>query len=154
MKDDENQQTGEAALQRRSTLPHRILVVDDEPMMRHLNTKMLVDAGYHVDAAEDGAVAWDTLQVKNYDLLITDNTMPKVSGVELIEKVRAAGMALPVIMATAASPQAELSQYPAAKPAAILVKPYTMAEFLATVSSVLCAVIPIVMLQLCRSTPP
>ena len=140
-----------AALKCQSIPPHRILVVDDEPMMRHLNTKMLTDAGYHVDAAEDGAVAWNTLQAKSYDLLITDNNMPKVSGVELIEKVRAAGMALPVIMATGSLPQEDLTRTPHLKPAAILVKPYTLAEFLGTVSSVLCILIPVVMLPLCLS---
>jgi len=120
-------------------------VVDDEPLMRHLNTKMLVNAGYRVDAAEDGAVAWDTLQFKNYDLLITDNTMPKVTGVELIEKVRAAGMPLRVIMATAALPSQEFARLPSLQPAAIVLKPYTIAEFLGTVRDVLRAVVPMPM---------
>jgi len=126
---------------------HRILVVDDEPLMRHLNTKMLLDAGYHVDAAEDGAAAWDTLQFKSYDLLITDNNMPKVSGVELIEKVRAARMVLPVIMATGTLPEEEFTRCPWLQPAATLIKPYTPTEFLGTVKKVL-ASRPIVTLQL------
>jgi CheY-like chemotaxis protein len=129
--------------------PPRILVVEDEPLMRHLNIKMLIDAGYHVDAAEDGAAAWDTLQVESYDLLVTDNSMPKVSGVELIGKVRAAGMALPVIMATGALPQEEFVRRPHLQPAATLIKPYTLEEFLGTVRKVLCAAAFVVMAQLC-----
>jgi DNA-binding response OmpR family regulator len=118
-------------------VPHRILVVEDEPAMRMVNIKMLMDAGYKVDAAEDGAAAWDTLQSKSYDLLITDNNMPKVSGIELIGKVHAAKMALPVIMATGTVPELEFIRRPWLQPAALLVKPYTATEFLGTVKTVL-----------------
>jgi DNA-binding response OmpR family regulator len=152
MKDDQTQQTGQpacAALQCQGKSSHRVLVVDDEPIMRKLNTLILFDNGYHVDAVEDGAVAWDTLQLKSYDLLITDNTMPRVTGVELIGKVRAAGMALPVIMVTAAVPKEEFARRPWLQPAAMLLKPYAIAEFLSTVKSVLCAAVALVMLQLC-----
>ena len=138
-------QTGEpanAALQCQRSPPHRVLVVDDESNMRKLNTEFLIAYGYHVDAAEDGAVAWDTLQTKSYDLLITDNTMPKVTGVELIEKVRAAGMPLPVIMATATLPKQTFARNPWLQPAATLLKPYTLAELLGTVKHVLCAAAP------------
>jgi CheY-like chemotaxis protein len=119
--------------------PHRVLGVEDEPIMRDINIKMLLDAGYHADAAEDGAVAWDVLQKKSYDLVITDNNMPKVTGVELIEKVRTAGLPLPVIMATGTIPHEEFARNPELLPAATLLKPYTMAEFLGTVKFVLCA---------------
>jgi DNA-binding response OmpR family regulator len=141
MKADEIRQTEDpasAALRCQTDPPHRILVVEDEPCMRLLNARMLLDAGYHVDAAENGAAAWDTLQAENYDLLITDNSMPKVSGVELIEKVRDAGMALPVIMATAVLPKEAFTRQPRLKPAATLLKPYTITEFLGTVRNVLC----------------
>src|ERR1035438_3169239 len=141
MNSDEIRQTGQtanAAFQCQRSPPHRILVVEDEPTIRKRSTEILVRHGYDVDAVEDGAVAWDTLQLKNYDLLITDNSMPKVSGVELIEKVRDAGMALPVIMATAVLPKEAFTRQPRLKPAATLLKPYTITEFLGTVRNVLC----------------
>jgi CheY-like chemotaxis protein len=137
-----------APQKRQADQPQRILVVDDEPCFRRLNIKMLVDAGYHVDSAEDGEVAWDTLQVNSYDLLITDNTMPKVTGLELIELVRDAGLPLPVIMATGASPDMEFIRNPRLVPAAMLLKPYTLAEFLGVVKRVLCPVVAIVMFML------
>lgn len=152
MKNDKTRQTGEPsgpALQGQTRQPPRVLVVDDEPTIRRLNAKMLLDAGYNVDAVEDGAVAWDALQVKKYDLLITDNNMPKVSGVELIEKVRAAGMSLPVIMATGALPNEGFSRQGRLRPAATLLKPYTLAEFLGTVATVLCGTVLTAMLLLC-----
>jgi DNA-binding response OmpR family regulator len=134
--------------------PRRVLVVEDEPIIRRLNTKMLMDAGYHVDTAENGAVAWDTLQLKSFDLLITDNSMPKVTGIELIEKVRSAGMALLVIMATGMLPNEAFTRSPWLQPAATLIKPYSLAEFLGTVKNVLCGAVPIVMWQPCEMGIP
>jgi DNA-binding response OmpR family regulator len=126
-----------AALQRQPGPPRRILVVDDEPLLRRLNTEVLVDAGYRVDTAEDGAVAWDALQIGSYDLLITDNEMPNVSGIGLLKKLRAARMDMPVIMATGTFPKDEFTQYPWLQPAATLLKPYTIEELLGTVKTVL-----------------
>jgi hypothetical protein len=57
--------------------------------------------------------------------------------VELIEKVRASGRSLPVIMATGILPTAEFQRKPSLQPTATVVKPYTIAEFLGTVKSVL-----------------
>ena len=117
--------------------------------MRNFIAKTLMACGYCVDSAEDGAVAWDRLQANKYDLLITDNRMPNVSGFKLIEKVRAAGMALPVIMATGIDPEEELTQQPWLRPAAVLLKPYSRAEFLGTVKSVLGAAVVTAMFLLC-----
>ena len=116
---------------------HRILVVDDDDNMRRLNAEVLIDSGYHVDAAEDGAVAWDALQLNRYDLVVTDQNMPKVTGVELLKKLRAARMDLPVIMATSALPDEEFIRYPWLQPSATLLKPYTVGELLGTVTEVL-----------------
>jgi len=101
MKDDEVRPTGEPAGAPRhgQTRPaHRILVADDGSAVRQLMTAVLIGSGYHVDAAEDGAVAWEALQAKPYDLLITDHNMPKITGVELVKNLRSARMALPVVM--------------------------------------------------------
>ncbi len=116
--------------------------MDDDATIRHINTHVLALSGYHVDAAEDGAAAWDTLQHANYDLLITDNNMPKVSGVELLHKLHAAHMALPVILATGMPPMAELTQYPWLQPAALLIKPFSCRELLGTVKNILRQTVP------------
>ena len=117
--------------------PRRILVAEDDLAVRQCSTQVLTHHGYHVDAAEDGAVAWNTLQTQSYDLIITDNTMPKVTGVELVRKLHAAHMAVPVIMATGVPPL-EVDLRPL-RIAAILVKPFTVDELLGTVRTVLCA---------------
>ena len=117
--------------------PRRILVVDDEPLIRQLYTEVLTDSGYKVDGAEDGAVAWDTLQKQRYDLLITDNEMPKVSGMELLEMLHAARMNLPVIMATGTFPKEEFNHRPWLQPDITLIKPFILAEFALAVDEVL-----------------
>lgn len=117
--------------------PNRILVVEDDLSLRQIHTDVLAQADYEVEAAEDGAVAWDALQVNGYDLLITDNQMPKVTGVDLLKKVHAARMKLRVIMATGTYPDEEFTRYPWLQPAATLLKPYSMAEFLSAVKKVL-----------------
>lgn len=118
--------------------PRRILVADDEPLIRQLYTEVLVDAGHQVDAAENGLVAWDALQVSAYDLLITDNEMPKATGVDLLKKIHVARMTLPVMMATATFPEEVFIRYPEIQPAVTLLKPHTVTEFLEAVEEVLC----------------
>ena len=123
--------------QREPNLCQRILVVDDDPAIRRLNSEVLTYSGYQVDAAEDGADAWDALQLNSYDLLVTDNDMPDVTGVDLLKKLHAARMALPVIMATGTSPQAELNRHPWLQIDVTLLKPYTFDELLGAVKNVL-----------------
>lgn len=117
--------------------PPRILVAEDDHAIRQLNTEALLNSGYHVDAAEDGEIAWDTLRAKPYDHLVTDNDMPKVTGVDLLKKLHAAHLAVPVIMATGIPPLDEFIRYPWIQPVALLLKPYTIAELLGKVEQVL-----------------
>ena len=124
-------------LQSQTNPPDHILVVEDDDFFRRLNTQVLVRSGYEVDAATDGAAAWQALNTDGYDLMITDNNMPKLSGVELLKKLRVACMALPVIMATGTLPKEEFTRYPWLQPAATLLKPYTGEDMLRMVKKVL-----------------
>jgi len=92
-----------------------------------------------VNAAEDGATAWEELQANSYNLLIADQKIPKVSGVVLLKKIHAAHMALPVIIATKTLPTRKFSHLPWLQPATILRKPYTFERLLGTVKNVLYA---------------
>jgi two-component system chemotaxis response regulator CheY len=132
-------QAGELAdIPFQSQLNHqRILVVDDDGDIRRLNIEVLAGSGYKVDAAADGAVAWDILQLNRYDLLLTDHDMPKVTGVELLKKLRAAHMTLPVILISGTIPTKELSRHPQLQIDGTLLKPYTPEELLAAVRKVL-----------------
>ena len=129
MKNDSVPQTEEslgAQSRCQATPANRILLVDDEMDIRQVNAEVLRRYGYQTQTAADGAAAWEALQANSYDLLITDNSMPKVSGVELVKKVRSAHMTLPVILATSALPPAEeLDRIPWLQPVATLVKPFS-----------------------------
>ena len=123
--------------QPQASATHRILVVEDDPDILQLNTAALIQSGYLVETAANGGTAWDLLQLDGFDLLVTDNEMPGITGVELLKKLRAARMVLPVIMATGAEPREEFARDPWLRPAATLIKPYTLDELLGTVREVL-----------------
>jgi two-component system alkaline phosphatase synthesis response regulator PhoP len=122
---------------RKPNARQRILVVEDNRDIRRLSAEILIDSGYHVDAAENGSAAWDRLQLKSYDLLITDQHMPKLSGVELLKKIYTARMTLPIIMATGILPTWEFAMHPWLLPARMLLKPYTLKNLLGMVKNVL-----------------
>ena len=140
MKETRMSQAGKpsgASLQREPHPSHRILVVEDDVLMRQFITESLHLFGYLVDGAEDGISGWEALNAANFDLLITDNNMPRLTGIGLLKKLHAAHMALPVIMVTGAVPQNELAECPWLQPAAILVKPYAITELFGAVHDVL-----------------
>ena len=116
---------------------HRILVVEDDEFIRQLTAQSLGLCGYQVTAAEDGLAGWRALNADTFDLMITDNNMPQLTGIGLLKKLRAARMALPVIMATGILPQDEFDKFPWLQPAATLLKPFTISEYLETVRTVL-----------------
>ena len=122
---------------RRNPSP-RILVVDDANYIRQLMASFLTRFGYQVDTAEDGAAGWNALQANHYDLLLTDNNMPRLSGLDLIKRLRFARMNLPVILVSGAMSTDELDQNPALQLAATLPKPFSPDELLETVKAALC----------------
>jgi two-component system response regulator PilR (NtrC family) len=65
-----------------------ILVVDDEPDLRTLYELTLLREGYRVDVAETVADAWQQLQERRYEVLITDMRLPDGLGIELIQRLR------------------------------------------------------------------
>lgn len=77
----------------------RILVVDDEPMVRSLIARVLTDAGYEVVAVAGGQAALDAARGAEvgFDLIVTNNYMPGLNGAELIERVRQDFPSLPIL---------------------------------------------------------
>jgi PAS domain S-box-containing protein len=116
---------------------YRILVVDDEKAVRDLHLEVLTGAGYEVLAVANGALAWDAIQTQHFDLMITDNSMPKVSGVEVINKLIAANTKLPVIMVTGALPEHEFKRYSWLSNIAVLEKPVNNSAILSMVKKFL-----------------
>jgi two-component system response regulator MprA len=79
----------------------RILVVDDEPALRSSLERALGLDAYEVELAEDGSAALDRLALAPVDAVVLDVAMPKVDGLEVCRRLRAAGDRTPVLMLTA-----------------------------------------------------
>ncbi|HLB25741.1 MAG TPA: sigma-54 dependent transcriptional regulator [Nitrospirota bacterium] len=79
----------------------KILVVDDEPGMRSLLSKVLIKGGYFVNAFEAGEEALQTLSEEEYDLAILDIEMPGMNGIELLKRIKQKDPSLSVVMITA-----------------------------------------------------
>lgn len=65
----------------------KILVVDDEKEIREITEAFLILNGYEAKTAENGKEALDELLANHYDIVITDLQMPKMGGMELLEKI-------------------------------------------------------------------
>jgi PAS domain S-box-containing protein len=98
---------------------------------------VLAGAGYEVQAVKDGAAGWEALEAKSYDLIITDNKMPRMTGMEMIEKLRSARMGVPVILATAQAPTHDFDRKPWLKPDVTLERPFSNEDLLGAIKGVL-----------------
>ncbi len=117
---------------KRSVRPLRILVVDDEPMVRLVTTKLLRIRGHTVDDADGGAAALVSLAETPVDLVVTDLSMPGMSGRELAAEIRRRFPHLPIILLTGDTDvQAEGSDV-----AAVVRKPFQIDALEAVVQSV------------------
>lgn len=122
---------------RPSPQPPRILLVDEDDDLRLLYADVLTPSGYRVDGAADSAAAWQALVTERFDLLITSNKQPTLTGVKLLKKLQGARMHLPVILISGMPPTVELNRHPRLKVVATLFKPHTNDELVATVQEVL-----------------
>ena len=78
----------------------KILVADDEEMIRDLLSRVLSQEGYQVTCAADGQEAVKLMRKERYDLVIADLVMPRVNGVELLRKAKEIDPTCPVIVIT------------------------------------------------------
>jgi two-component system NtrC family response regulator len=83
------------------TAPFRILVVDDEPLQVELVAGFLRKQGYEVLQASDGETALETFRAEPVDLVLTDQKMPGLSGLEVVRAARAINPEVAVIVLTA-----------------------------------------------------
>ncbi len=115
----------------------RILVAEDEPAVREFVTRALHHAGHEVTAVDDGQQALERLVDLRFDLLVTDIVMPHLDGIALALKATADWPAMGVLLMTG---------YPAERQRAfnldalidqVILKPFTLDQFLAAVSATL-----------------
>ncbi len=118
---------------------HKILVVDDEPHIRHILKFTLEKAGYQVSVAEDGVQALEVMAAEKPNLVLLDVMMPKMDGYEVCRKMREdfALNQIPVIMLTAKGDLSEKVKGLEGGANDYLVKPYSNDELLLRVKNVL-----------------
>ena len=78
----------------------RILVVDDERVIREILAEFLSLEGFAVHTVEDGEKALTELRLRPYDLLITDLKMPRLSGLQLLERIEAERLGVLTVLMT------------------------------------------------------
>jgi DNA-binding NtrC family response regulator len=115
----------------------RILIVDDEPSIRHLLQQVLADYQYEVEAAGTALEALERLELNSFDLVIVDLLLPGPNGLDLAEAVRLLDPGTPVILMTAYGTSAFESM--AAHPAIshYLHKPFALDRLLTLVTQAL-----------------
>ena len=114
----------------------RILVVEDEPAILDALAYTLRSEGYDVETAEDGETALLRAQDRDFDLMILDLMLPRLSGTEILRRVRRDG-ALPVIVLTARSGEADRVLGLEIGADDYITKPFSMAELVSRVRALL-----------------
>jgi two-component system chemotaxis response regulator CheY len=106
----------------------KILVVDDFSTMRRIIKNILRQLGYtNTVEADDGTTAWELLNKEPVDFIIADWNMPKMTGLELLQRVRGSEEFedMPFLMVTAEAQQENIIAAVQAKVSNYVVKPFT-----------------------------
>ena len=118
-----------------------ILVVDDEVSLVYFLRELLQKKGYRVTVASDSYEAWDLFSATpdGFDLVITDQTMPGLSGVQLAAKMLTLRAELPIILCTGYSDVVDESNIGQYGIRSYMAKPINTKEFLLSVEEILVA---------------
>jgi two-component system, chemotaxis family, chemotaxis protein CheY len=106
----------------------KILIVDDFATMRRILKNILKQLGFKtLVEADDGTTAWEVLEGQSIDLIISDWNMPKMTGLELLKKVRASDKykGTPFLMVTAEAQKQNVIEAVQAGVSNYVVKPFT-----------------------------
>lgn len=121
----------------------KILTVDDFFSMRRIVKNLLKDLGYdEVLEADDGSTAWKTLEEQKVDFIISDWNMPKMTGLDLLKKVRsdARTKGIPFLMVTAESEKGNVIEAVQAGVTNYIVKPFTPEVFKQKVEQIIAGI--------------
>ena len=116
--------------------PASILYADNDAPLRGFAVEILTSSGYAVTPVEDGLQAWAALHSHRFELLITGDSMPRMTGLELAAQTRLEGMKLPIIVALGAVELQSAANDAWPRVTARLRKPFGTDELLKTVRQV------------------
>ena len=115
----------------------RILVIEDEERLARLISRVLREDGYAPATASDGRSGLARALAGEFDLLVVDWMLPDLDGIEVIKRLRAAEMSVPILMLTARRQVEDRVEGLDAGADDYLVKPFAFSELLARVRSLL-----------------
>lgn len=115
----------------------RVLIVEDESTLRDSLAEQLKTAGFNVDVAKDGEEGLYCAQEYPLDLAVIDLGLPKLPGLEVIKKVRAAGKSFPILILTARDRWQDKVEGLQAGADDYLAKPFHFEELLARAQALL-----------------
>ncbi len=115
----------------------RILIVEDEAILRDQLVSRLKSAGYVVDAAQDGEEGLYYGQEYDYDAAIVDLGLPKIDGIDLIERLRGEERRFPVLVLTARGNWQDKVEGLEAGADDYLTKPFQLEELLARLNALI-----------------
>lgn len=118
---------------------HSILAVDDSASMRQMVSFTLKSAGYHVVEAVDGQDAWEKANGKTFDLVLTDQNMPRMDGISLTRKLRESPhfQGTPILILTTESSDQMKQAGKAAGATGWLVKPFDPKKLIEVIRKVI-----------------
>lgn len=116
-----------------------ILAVDDSPSMRKMVSFTLIGAGYQVVEAVDGVDAFEKAQAQRFDLVLTDQNMPRLDGLGLTRKLREQPefKSIPILMLTTESSDLMKQAGRAAGATGWLVKPFDPVRLIDVIKKVI-----------------
>jgi len=115
----------------------KVLIVEDEPNMRLGLQDNLEFEGYAVETAEDGEEGFNKITDGNYDLVLLDVMMPKMSGFDVCKTIRKKGITTPIILLTAKGEEIDKVRGLELGADDYITKPFSLRELLARVKAVL-----------------
>jgi len=118
-------------------MSNRVLVVDDDPVVRILMQECLSRHGYEVSALENGPQCLEHLSHDRPDVIVLDLIMPGMTGIEVLHRLRdnPATAGVPVVMLSAHTDTAGLLRRAEAQPDSFLQKPFNLQEAVAAVQA-------------------
>lgn len=123
--------------------PHRVLLVEDDPPSRKVLSQILVQAGFYVATAGDGAKALALYERSDFDLIVMDLHLPIMDGVEAVRRIRSGTVAgrnaaIPIIAVTAYALRGDRERFLGYGVTDYIAKPIDMAQLMNAIDGVLC----------------
>lgn len=119
----------------------RILIVDDEPLIREMAREILEAEGFAVEEAHDGLAGLDRIQQGQapFDLVVLDLVMPRMHGFQVMDRIQELAPGTPILLSSGYSPEARPDLLRPTSTTGFLSKPYRSRDLVASVKRLLAA---------------